>query len=91
MQPALSSASGAFAFDEVGAHRVIARMDPANTASGRVAERGGLVVHDRGGQVAEQAMGHWGRTIHYWASRLRATVDNARRTSGRRSSMIARM
>ena len=31
-----------FAFDEVGAHRVIARMDPANDASARVAARLGL-------------------------------------------------
>lgn len=31
-----------FAFDEMGAHRVIARMDPANDASAKVAARLGL-------------------------------------------------
>ena len=54
----------AFAFDDVGAHRVVARMDPANTASGRVAERIGmrreaLLVEN------ERVKGAWSDTLNY--------------------------
>lgn len=53
-----------FAFDEVGAHRVVARMDPANTASGRVADRIGmrreaLLVEN------ERVKGVWSDTLHF--------------------------
>ena len=54
----------AFAFDEVGAHRVVARMAPANRASGRVAERIGmrreaLLVEN------ERVKGVWSDTLNY--------------------------
>jgi RimJ/RimL family protein N-acetyltransferase len=53
-----------FAFDEVRAHRVVARMDPANAASARVAERVGmrreaLLVED------ERVKGEWCDTLYY--------------------------
>ncbi|HEY0373675.1 MAG TPA: GNAT family protein [Amnibacterium sp.] len=54
----------AFAFDEVQAHRVVARMDPANAASARVAERLGmrreaLLIE------AERIKGEWVDTLYY--------------------------
>lgn len=52
------------AFDEAEAHRVVARMDPANTASARVAERIGmrreaLLLED------ERVKGVWSDTLHF--------------------------
>lgn len=54
----------AFAFGEVGAHRVVARMDPANTASARVADRIGmrreaLLLEN------ERVKGVWSDTLNY--------------------------
>ena len=53
-----------FAFDEVGAHRVVARMDPANDASARVAGRLGLrrealLLED------ERVKGEWRDTLFF--------------------------
>lgn len=52
------------AFEEVQAHRVVARMDPANTASAHVAERIGmrreaLLIED------ERVKGVWSDTLHF--------------------------
>ena len=54
----------AAAFEDAGAHRVVARMDPANTASARVAERIGmrreaLLLED------ERVKGEWRDTLYY--------------------------
>ena len=54
----------AFAFDEVGAHRVIARMDPANIASGRVAERIGM-RREALTLESERLKGVWSDTLTY--------------------------
>jgi RimJ/RimL family protein N-acetyltransferase len=59
-----ASALLALAFEEVRAHRVIARMDPANTASARVAERIGmrreaLLIED------ELVKGEWSDTLYF--------------------------
>jgi RimJ/RimL family protein N-acetyltransferase len=53
-----------FAFDEVGAHRVVARMDPGNDASAKVAARLGLrrealLVED------ERVKGEWRDTVFF--------------------------
>jgi len=53
-----------FAFDAVGAHRVVARMDPANDASAKVATRLGLrrealLVED------ERVKGEWRDTLFF--------------------------
>jgi RimJ/RimL family protein N-acetyltransferase len=53
-----------FAFDEVRAHRVVARMDPANDASAKVAARLGLrrealLVED------ERVKGEWRDTLYF--------------------------